>query len=88
MATFDEKEFLIEDIVSSVKANISRKKDASVKYRQDMLNDFREIDDFRFKLTQKNRRNWLRTSSNRRYVEVAGCIILTPDRALTVKKLA
>jgi len=53
MATFDEKEFLIEDIVSSVKANISRKKDASVKYSQEMLNDFREIDDFRFKLTQK-----------------------------------
>ena len=54
MATFDEKEFLWDDMYSSVLAFIERKSGLGENFSQEMINDFRAIEQFRYDIGGKN----------------------------------
>ena len=54
MATFDEKEFLWDDMYNSVMALIHKKKELGESFSQEMINDFRAIEQFRRNIGKKN----------------------------------
>ena len=54
MATFNQKEFLWDDMYCSVKALIHRKKGLGESFSQEMINDFRALRQFRRKIGGKN----------------------------------
>lgn len=50
MATFDEKEFLWEEMYNSVRICISKAKDYGNEYTSDMLEDIKKLREFRKKI--------------------------------------
>ena len=54
MATFDEKEFLWDDMYSSVKALIHKKKGIDESSSQERISDFRALRQFRRNIGKKN----------------------------------
>jgi len=54
MATFDEKEFLWDEMYSSVKALIHRKKEVDESSSQERISDFRALEQFRRNIGKKN----------------------------------
>ena len=54
MATFNQKEFLWDDMYCSVKALIHRKSGLDESFSQEMINDFRALRQFRRKIGGKN----------------------------------
>ena len=54
MATFDEKEFLWDDMYCSVKALIHRKKEVDESSSQERISDFRALEQFRRNIGKKN----------------------------------
>ena len=54
MATFNQKEFLWDDMYSSVMALIHKKKELGESFSQEMINDFRAIEQFRRNIGKKN----------------------------------
>ena len=54
MATFDEKEILWDEMYCSVKAFIHKKKGLGENFSQEMINDFRAIEQFRYDIGGKN----------------------------------
>ncbi|MFQ1018189.1 hypothetical protein [Gilliamella sp. Occ3-1] len=50
MATFDEKEFLLEEVYNSVRICISKAKGYSNEYTADMLEDIAKLREFRQKI--------------------------------------
>ena len=54
MATFDEKEFLWDDMYNSVTVFIERKNGLGESFSQEMINDFRALRQFRRKIGGKN----------------------------------
>ena len=54
MATFNQKEFLWDDMYSSVMALIHKKNGLGESFSQEMINDFRAIEQFRRNIGKKN----------------------------------
>ena len=54
MATFNQKEFLWDDMYSSVLTFIERKSGLDESFSQEMINDFRAIEQFRYDIGGKN----------------------------------
>ena len=54
MATFDEKEFLWDDMYNSVTVFIERKNGLGESFSQEMINDFRALRQFRLNIGTKN----------------------------------
>ncbi|WP_334327333.1 hypothetical protein [Gilliamella apicola] len=54
MATFDEKEFLWDDMYNSVTVFIERKNGLGESFSEEMINDFRALRQFRRNIGGKN----------------------------------
>ena len=54
MATFNQKEFLWDEMYSSVMALIHKKNGLGESFSQEMINDFRAIEQFRRNIGKKN----------------------------------
>lgn len=54
MATFSQKEFLWDEMYNSVTILIERKRGGNESFSQEMLSDFRALEQFRYEISGKN----------------------------------